>query len=103
LPAELVVLSACQSGLGRHVNGEGLIGFTRALLHAGARATLVSLWRVDDQATADLMKRFYYQLLKKGLPAPAALRAAQLEMAGPKSEWRDPYFWAGFVLHGDWQ
>lgn len=102
LPADLVVLSGCETALGREIRGEGLVGLTRAFLHAGARRVVVSLWPVQDQATAELMRRFYRGMLQDGLPPAAALRAAQ---AGLRDEpaWRDPYFWAGFVLQGDWR
>jgi CHAT domain-containing protein len=103
LPVHLVVLSACQTGMGQPVRGEGLIGLTRGFMYAGARSVVVSLWRVNDQATAELMKRFYKHMLgKEKLPAAAALRQAQLEMQADKV-WHDPYYWAGFILQGDWQ
>jgi len=103
LPVRLVVLSACQTGIGQLVRGEGLIGLTRGFMHAGARSVVVSLWRVDDKATAELMKRFYQHMLgKAGLPPAAALRQAQLEMQAHK-DWHESYYWAGFILQGDWK
>lgn len=102
LSSDLVVLSACQSALGREVDGEGLVGLTRGFMHAGARGVVASLWQVNDAATAELMKRFYTGLLRRRLPPAAALRAAQLQMAHDP-RWKAPYFWAGFVLQGDWQ
>jgi CHAT domain-containing protein len=102
LSAELVVLSGCQTGLGRQMRGEGLVGLTRAFMYAGAPRVVSSLWRVDDQATAQLMTRFYRHLLIGGLRPAAALRAAQGELAADP-RWSAPYFWAGFVLHGDWR
>lgn len=103
LPVHLVVLSACQTGMGQSVRGEGLIGLTRGFMYAGAQRVVVSLWNVDDQATAELMKRFYQHMLgKNNLPAAAALRHAQLEMQADK-RWHDPYYWAGFILQGDWK
>jgi CHAT domain-containing protein len=103
LPVHLVVLSACQTGMGRPVRGEGLIGLTRGFMYAGARSVVVSLWRVNDQATAELMKRFYKHMLGKDkLPPAAALRQAQLEMQADKL-WHDPYYWAGFIVQGDWK
>jgi len=102
LPAELVTLSACQTGLGKEIKGEGLIGLTRGFMYAGAPRVVASLWKVDDLATAELMKLFYQGMLKEGLPAGAALRAAQLELSKQK-RWASPYFWAGFVLHGEWK
>ena len=102
LSAELVVLSACQTGLGKEVKGEGLIGLTRGFMYAGAARVVASLWKVDDEATAELMKRFYRRMLQDNMPAAAALRAAQVEMWQQK-QWRSPYYWASFVLQGDWK
>jgi CHAT domain-containing protein/tetratricopeptide (TPR) repeat protein len=102
LSAELVVLSGCETGLGRQVRGEGLVGLTRAFMYAGAPRVVSSLWRVDDQATAQLMTRFYRHMLAGGQRPAAALRAAQRELARDP-RWAAPYFWAGFVLHGDWR
>jgi CHAT domain-containing protein len=102
LNADLVVLSACESGLGKEIKGEGLIGLTRGFMYSGAPRVVASLWTVDDYATAELMKIFYQGMLKDGLPAGAALRAAQLEFSKEK-RWASPYFWAGFVLHGEWK
>lgn len=102
LPAELVVLSACQTGLGREMRGEGLVGLTQAFFQAGSRRVVVSYWNVQDVATAELMARFYQGLLGERLPPAAALRAAQLSIRS-EDRWKSPYFWAGFVLHGDWR
>ncbi|HEY9434205.1 MAG TPA: CHAT domain-containing protein, partial [Blastocatellia bacterium] len=102
LNADLVVLSACETGLGKEIKGEGLIGLTRGFMYSGAPRVIASLWNVDDFATAELMKLFYQRMLKDGLPAGAALRAAQLELSRQK-RWASPYFWAGFVLHGEWK
>jgi CHAT domain-containing protein len=102
LPADLVVLSACQTAMGKEMRGEGLIGLTRGFMYAGARRVVASLWKVDDAATAELVKRFYRAMLKEGKPPAAALRAAQLEMARQKL-WNSPFYWAGFVLQGEWQ
>jgi CHAT domain-containing protein/tetratricopeptide (TPR) repeat protein len=102
LSAELVVLSGCETGLGRQMRGEGLVGLTRAFMYAGAPRVVSSLWAVDDQATALLMSRFYRHMLKDGRRPAAALRAAQIDLAGDP-RWSAPYFWAGFVLHGDWR
>jgi CHAT domain-containing protein/predicted negative regulator of RcsB-dependent stress response len=102
LNADLIVLSACETGLGKEIKGEGLIGLTRGFMYAGAPRVVASLWNVDDLATAELMKLFYQRMLKDGLSAGAALRAAQLELSGQK-RWASPYFWAGFVLHGEWK
>jgi CHAT domain-containing protein len=102
LNADLIVLSACETGLGKEIKGEGLIGLTRGFMYSGAPRVVASLWNVDDLATAELMKLFYRRMLKDGLPAGAALRAAQLELSRQK-RWASPYFWAGFVLHGEWK
>ncbi len=101
LRAELVVLSGCRTALGREIRGEGLVGLTRGFFYAGSARVLASLWRVDDRATAELMGRFYRSFLKRGATPAAALRRAQLELRRER-RWRDPYYWAGFVLQGDW-
>jgi CHAT domain-containing protein/tetratricopeptide (TPR) repeat protein len=102
LPVELVVLSACNTGLGKRVRGEGLIGLTRGFMYAGAAGVMSSLWKVDDDATAELMKYFYEAVFKDGLPPAAALRKAQIRMWQIKRR-RSPYYWAGFVLYGEYQ
>lgn len=102
LPAELVVLSACQSGLGKDIKGEGMIGLTRGFMYAGAARVVASLWRVDDYATSVLMKNFYRGMLQEKLPAAAALRKAQIEMLQQK-QWQSPFYWSGFVLQGEWR
>jgi len=106
LNADLIVLSACETGLGKEIKGEGLIGLTRGFMHAGAPRVVASLWNVDDLATAELMKLFYQGMLKNGpksgLAPAAALRAAQFELSKQK-RWASPYFWAGFVLQGEWK
>ena len=101
LPADLVVLSACSTALGKDVKGEGLIGLTRGFMYAGAAGVVASLWKVDDEATAELMKHFYAALLQKGLSPAAALRDAQLELA-KHPRWQSPYYWAGFVIQGQY-
>jgi CHAT domain-containing protein len=103
LSAELVVLSACQTGLGREVRGEGLIGLTRGFMYAGAPRVVASLWKVDDAATAELMSRFYRGILKENRTPAAALHNAQLEMWRQPNWRRSPYYWAAFVLQGDWK
>ncbi len=101
LPCDLVVLSACQTALGREVRGEGLVGLTRGFMYAGAERVMVSLWNVDDQSTAVLMERFYRGLFEQGLQPAAALQQAQISMwRDPK--WSAPFHWAGFVIQGDW-
>ncbi|HEY7212995.1 MAG TPA: CHAT domain-containing tetratricopeptide repeat protein, partial [Thermoanaerobaculia bacterium] len=102
LNADLVVLSGCRTALGKELRGEGLIGLARGFQYAGARRVLASLWRVEDNATAALMSRFYRGLWADGLRPAAALREAQLWVRAQR-RWRDPYFWAGFVLAGDWR
>jgi CHAT domain-containing protein len=103
LSAELVVLSACQTGLGKEIKGEGLIGLTRGFMYAGAPRVVASLWKVDDRATSELMKRFYQGLLGPEALRPAgALRQAQLSIWKQK-QWREPYYWAAFVLQGEWK
>ena len=97
LAADLVVLSACRTALGRQVRGEGMLGLGRAFLAAGAGSVLVSLWDVGDAATADLMGRFYHHLLSGGADPAAALAAAQRELA---EAGRPPAHWAGFVIQG---
>jgi len=100
LPAELVVLSACETGKGREIRGEGLVGLPQAFLYAGAARVVVSLWKVQDRSTARLFESFYRHLLKEGLTPSEALRAAQIE------EWRrqpGSYQWAAFVTQGRWR
>ncbi len=99
LNADLVVLSACRTGLGQQVTGEGVLGITRAFMYAGSRSVIASLWKVNDEATAELMKHFYSAMLKDGLPPSAALRAAK-EAMWKQGRWRAPYFWAAFVMQG---
>jgi CHAT domain-containing protein len=103
LAADLVVLSACQTALGKDIRGEGLVGLTRGFMYAGARRVVTSLWNVDDEATAALMRLFYQRILgEERLTASAALRAAQIDLSRQR-RWRSPYFWAGFVVQGDWK
>jgi CHAT domain-containing protein/Flp pilus assembly protein TadD len=100
LEAELVTLSACRTAAGERIEGEGLVGWTQGFMYSGAKRVLVSLWSVDDEATAVLMDAFYANLLGRGLPAAAALREAQNAVrANP--EWRSPYYWAAFTLQGE--
>ena len=102
LPAELVVLSACETGLGKDVKGEGLEGLMRGFMYAGARRVVVSLWNVNDKATAGLMQHLYVGMLKNKKTPAAALRAAQIEMLRVK-QWQSPYYWAAFVMQGEWR
>ena len=127
LDADLVVLSACRSGMGENLGGEGFLGFSQALLSAGARTLMLSLWRVDDRATALLMGRFYHELFIEGEDKGSALRGAQEwlrtiparwsadldrvpleeivardapESAAADAPFRHPYYWAAFILVG---
>ncbi|MBK1990537.1 CHAT domain-containing protein [Sphaerospermopsis aphanizomenoides BCCUSP55] len=102
LPADLVVISACETGLGQEIKGEGLVGLTRGFMYAASPRVLVSLWQVDDKATSEIMTRFYRLMLQKKLPPAEALREAQLEMQR-ETEWKSPYYWAAFVLQGEWR
>ena len=103
LGAELVVLSGCRTGLGKEVKGEGLYGMTRGFMYAGSKRVLVSLWDVQDQATARLMSDFYRGLLGPKRPSAAsALRAAQIA-TWRDARWQAPYYWAGFVLQGEFK
>jgi CHAT domain-containing protein/lipopolysaccharide biosynthesis regulator YciM len=102
LPCDLVVLSACETALGKEIRGEGLAGLARSFMYAGAARVMVSLWKISDLGTAELMEELYDGLLEQGLRPGAALRAAQIAtMQKPGRE--APYFWAGFVIQGEWQ
>jgi CHAT domain-containing protein/tetratricopeptide (TPR) repeat protein len=100
-PVDLVVLSACQTALGKDVRGEGLLGLTRGFMYAGASSVMASLWKVDDEATAELMHQTYVNMLQKEMTPAAALRAAQNTIR-QRQEWRSPYYWAGFTLQGEY-
>ncbi len=102
LPVDMVVLSACETGLGKEVRGEGLIGLTRGFMFAGASRVIASLWKVNDVATASLMGRFYRAMENDHLTPAAALREAQLAMQHDR-QWAAPYYWAGFELQGEWK
>jgi CHAT domain-containing protein len=102
LAADLVVLSACQTGIGQNIQGEGLVGLTRGFMYAGTQRVVVSLWTVDDEGTATLMSNFYEGMLQKGLTPAAALRGAQLEM-WKQEKWNSPYYWAAFTVQGEWR
>jgi CHAT domain-containing protein len=101
-PVDLVVLSACQTALGKDVRGEGLIGLTRGFMYAGASTVVASLWKVDDEATAELMRLFYDNMLRKGRTPSAALRDAQNNIRR-RPEWSSPYYWAAFTLQGEYR
>jgi CHAT domain-containing protein len=97
----MVVLSGCQTALGKDVRGEGLVGLTRGFMYAGAARVLVSLWEVNDHATSELMGRLYRGILgKRRLTPAAALREAQSSLWREK-RWSAPYYWAGFTLQGE--
>lgn len=103
LPAELVVLSGCRTGLGREAKGEGLLSLTRGFMYAGGRRVVVSLWDVNDQSTAELMPRLYEGVIgRRRLSPAAALRRAQLALWKSR-RWGAPYYWAAFVLHGEYR
>ncbi|HEY0377993.1 MAG TPA: CHAT domain-containing tetratricopeptide repeat protein [Pyrinomonadaceae bacterium] len=101
LSTDLVVLSACRTGLGKNVQGEGVVGLTSGFMYTGAKSVVASLWKVDDDATAELMSRFYAALLKDGLSPAEALKKAKLEMRR-QERWHAPFYWAAFVLHGEY-
>jgi CHAT domain-containing protein len=102
LSADVVVLSACQTALGKEIRGEGIVGLTRGFMYAGTPRVVASLWQVDDLATAELMRLFYDGMLTRRLPPAAALRAAQRSLAA-QPRWSSPFYWSGFVLQGDWK
>jgi CHAT domain-containing protein len=102
LSADLVVLSACKTGLGKDVRGEGLVGLTRGFMYAGAKSVVASLWEVDDSATAELMGYFYRAMLQEGMSPAAALRTAKESMRRQRPS-LPPYYWAGFVLQGEYR
>jgi CHAT domain-containing protein len=102
LPVDLVVLSACSTALGRAIAGEGLMGLVRGFMYSGASRVVATLWRVEDDATREFMTRFYAAIFERDMSAPAALSAAQRDMwASPR--WRHPFYWAAFVIQGDWR
>jgi CHAT domain-containing protein/tetratricopeptide (TPR) repeat protein len=101
LPVELVVLSACDTALGKQLRGEGLVGMVRGFMHAGAQRVVASLWKVDDEATGELMRRFYLEMFRENRSPAAALRQAQLALWRER-RWRSPFYWAAFVLQGEW-
>lgn len=102
LAAELTVLSACQTALGKETKGEGLVGLAHGFMSAGSRTVVASLWKVDDRATAVLMTNFYDAMLQQDMSPAAALRSAKLKMRRDK-QWAAPYYWAGFVVQGEYK
>ncbi len=101
LSSELTVLSACQTALGKEIRGEGIVGLAHGFMAAGSKSVVASLWKVDDAATAALMADFYRAMFDEGMPPAAALRSAKLKMMRDK-RWSEPYYWAGFVLQGEY-
>lgn len=101
-PVDLVVLSACQTGLGKEIRGEGLVGLTRGFMYAGATTVVASLWKVHDEATSELMKRFYTEMLQNRKTPDEALRIAQNSIR-ETPQWSAPHYWAGFTLQGEYR
>ena len=101
-PADLIVLSACETGLGKEIQGEGLVGLTRGLMYAGGERLVVSLWQISDEGTAVFMQEFYKQMLQEGKSPNEALRATQLKMWS-QDKWRNPNYWAAFAFLGEWR
>lgn len=102
LGADLVVLSACETALGKEVKGEGLVGLSRGFMYAGAPRIVASLWAVPDLSTAELMTRFYRNMLVDGMRPAAALRQAQVSL-WKDGHWARPYYWAAFTIEGEWR
>jgi CHAT domain-containing protein len=100
--ADLVVLSVCDSAVGKSVGAEGASNLARAFFHAGAHRVVASLWPVNDRASVAFMRAFYRALLEQELEPAAALQEAQRELRRTP-RWRAPYYWSGFVLQGDWR
>lgn len=104
LSADLVVLSACQTGIGKNVNGEGMIGLTRGFMYAGASRVVAGLWKVDDASTSRLMTKFYDGMFNENLPPSAALRKAQLSvMRRADGQLMPPFYWAAFIQQGEYR
>lgn len=101
LSVELTVLSACETALGKDIKGEGLVGLTHSFMSAGSKSVVASLWKVDDRATSVLMTNFYKSMLEQGMSPAAALRSAKLQLRQEK-RWSSPYYWAGFVIQGEY-
>jgi len=102
MPAELVVLSACQTGIGEEILGEGLVSLTRGFMYAGAKRVVVSLWSVADNSTSKLMQNYYRKMLETGKNPVESMRESQLEMLSSEN-WKAPYYWAPFVVQGEWK
>ncbi|MCI0717659.1 MAG: CHAT domain-containing protein [Acidobacteria bacterium] len=99
LAADLVVLSACDTSLGREYSAEATLGLSSAFLHAGAGQVVSTAWKIDDEATAEFMEVFYQHIFSAGVSPSEALRLARQSLAG-RDRWQSPYFWAGFLIHG---
>jgi CHAT domain-containing protein len=97
-----VVLSACDTALGRDINGEGIVGLTRGFMYAGAPRVVATLWDVDDEATSEFMKWFYFGILQRQESPTASMREAQMEVR-KQARWRSPYYWGAFIIEGDWR
>jgi hypothetical protein len=97
---EVVTLSACETERGKVIRGEGVEGFSRALLASGAAASVTTLWDIADRASAALMTQFYF-FMSDGRPKAEALRQAKLQFLASNGPWSHPYYWAGYVLTGD--
>ncbi len=102
LSADLVVLSACQTGVGQNIRGEGLVSLTRGFMYAGAERVVVSLWAVADNSTSELMQNYYRKILETGSNPATAMREVQLEMI-QSNNYNAPYYWAAFVFQGEWK
>jgi len=102
LDSDLVVLSACRSALGKQISGEGFVGLTRGFISVGAQNVVASLWKVDDEATAEFMNQFYRGLLGEHLTPAAALKKAKRAMQ-QHPKWNNPYYWAAFISQGAYQ
>jgi len=102
LSSDMIVLSACQTALGKDVRGEGMIGVSRGFLYAGSNRIVASLWKVDDSATAEFMKLFYQNHLQKEMSASASLRQAKIDLK-KIPRYNSPFYWSAFVLIGDWK
>jgi len=102
LPADLVVLSACNTALGKRILGEGLVGAVRGFMYAGSRRVVASLWKVDDDATVEFMRRFYAAMFDQRDSPAASLRQSQLAMFR-EQRWRAPFYWAAFGIQGEWR
>ncbi|MGB3189217.1 MAG: CHAT domain-containing protein, partial [Limnoraphis sp.] len=102
LSADLVVLSACQTGVGQEIRGEGLVSLTRGFMYAGAERIVVSLWAVADSSTSEFMQNYYQKILETGTNPAKAIRETQLEMI-QSNNYNAPFFWAPFVFQGEWK